>query len=852
MKLDRIEIVSFFVFIFFLQTIPSYTQEKFKAEIRPEKFLRPILFEDPVSVDRFENDNGKENRALRVWYVVSDHHGAKTYEAPNETSKVVSELAFNEVYYVIDQKDKWLNIVKAKSYVKNQVIKEGFNKGWVKRSDVLLWNSGGRAPKSNIHSKAMILNKAEDIGEIFKEESKNFAVLYNSSEGNGVIDTIKLYEIYYVYKISKAEPKRYLIGKESTFGRNSVEDVILGWVDRSKLTIWNTRICLEPNFDPIAFEERSKQDNFRIVGLDDPLTAKLYATKLSSDKIVWDNDPVIAKSNYLSKVDPRRYIGQIVRFPLLSSSMNEKYIRTATVGNVRTVTLGSIFTDEELQNSTIPSETMSLFEKQLLEEYSTKKRSYNVFFIVEGIKEYDYLRTGIGSTINNISKVFPSSAKVRYGACIYKDALERKRNKDIRIKELTPSIGEIEAFFQEEDFVKMYDTDKENALFYAIQQSLLRGGFDKDATNIICVLANNPDVTENDLREFTASQNGDEKYFMDMSVVISDLEKYDAHTLVIQKDFLDNSSHRYFQTNMREVVIGQAYKSYFEYKNLQKHLKIDIENPTIGEVESSNRLVLQNSSLYSEILKPIFGKTLSESEINHGLYNGLKNIVKFINATYSKLDKILIHGESINIESGTWGPEIAKILYKSFHETYANSEEVKANLLKLFSEKYKLYYEIFLPTSLDGTKNPLYKYVLFMPHEDLMEYRRMLDQLSVDAEKPVDVQRQSLYGAFEELLRQIAGYSKAEIKRTSIDDFRALIQGISSEGYFIGEKLGINIGDLLNDKKTTDDQIVQLMDRIVRKRKEIKNIENLKNQYEFSYHLSELNTYYWIPESYLF
>lgn len=852
MKLDRKEFVSLFIIIFFLQAIPSYAQGKFKADIRPEKFFRPILFEDPVSVDRFENDNARENREQRVWYVVSDNHGASSHAEPTETSKVVSELAFNEVYYVVDQKGKWLNIVKAKSYVKNQIIKEGFDKGWVKRSDVLLWNSGGRAPKSNIHSKAMILNKAEEVGRLFQEESKNFAVLYNSSDGTGIIDTIRLYEIYYVYKISQTQPKRYLIGKESTFTSSTVEDVILGWVDYSKLTIWNTRICVEPNFDEAPFTERASQDNFRIVGLDDPLTAKLYASKLSSDKIVWDNDPVIADHNYLSRVNPRRYIGQIVRFPLLSTSMNEKYIRTATVGNVRTVTLESIFTDEELQNSTIPSETMSLLEKQFLDEFQTKKSRFNVFFIVEGIKEYDYLRSGIGRTINNISKAFPNNAKVKYGACIYKDAPEKKRNKDIRIQELTPSISEIEAFFQEEDFVKMYDTDKENALFYAIQQSLLRGSFDKDATNIICVLANNPDVTENDLREFTASQNGDEKYFMDMSVVINDLEKYDVHTLIIQKDFLDNSSHRYFQTNMREVVIGQAYKSYLEYKNLQKHLNIDIPNPTLGEVESSNQLILKNGPLHSEILKPIYGKSLSEADINQGLYDGAKKIVKFIDNIYNKLNRILTDGESIDIESGTWGPEMAKIFYKSFHETNSNSEEVKANLLKLFSEKYKLYYEIFLPTSLAGTTHPLYKYVLFMPHEDLMEYRRMLDQLSVDAEKPVDVQRQSLYLAFEELLRQIAGYSKAEIKKTSIDDFRALIQGISSEGYFIGEKLGINIGDLLNDKKTTDDQIVQLMDRIVRKRKEIKNIENLKNQYEFSYHLSELNTYYWIPESYLF
>ena len=269
----------------------------------------------------------------------------------------------------------------------------------------------------------------------------------------------------------------------------------------------------------MLLNERASQDKFRIVGLDNPITAKLYAENLSSDKIVWDNDPTRAHSDYLSTIDPRRYIGQIVRFPLLNISTKDKYIRTATTGDVQTITLKGVFTDEELENSTIPSETMSLFEQKYLDPCKVRRKNYNIFFIVEGVEENDYLRSGIANTINNISKAIPEHANVRYGACIYKDAAEKKHNKDIRISSLTPSREEVISFFKEEDFTKVYDTDKENALYYAIQQSLLKGSFDKDATNIICVLANNPDVTENNLRRFTAKQNGDEKYFMDMSVV---------------------------------------------------------------------------------------------------------------------------------------------------------------------------------------------------------------------------------------------------------------------------------------------------------------------------------------------
>ena len=254
MKLDSVKIFTLLSIVLLFQPINLSAQEKFKTELRPEKFFRPFLFEDPVSVERFENDKGRESKEQRIWFVVADKHGTKSYEEPAESSKIVSELAFKEIYYVIAQKNKWLNIVKAKGYVKNRMIKDGFNKGWVKSSDVLLWNSGGRSPKSSIHSKAMILNKADEVGKLIREGSKNFAVLYNSPEGSGVIDTIRLYDIYYVYKISKTEPKRYLLGTESSFTRSNIDDVILGWVDNNKLTIWNTRICLEPNFDENAFK----------------------------------------------------------------------------------------------------------------------------------------------------------------------------------------------------------------------------------------------------------------------------------------------------------------------------------------------------------------------------------------------------------------------------------------------------------------------------------------------------------------------------------------------------------------------------------------------------------------------
>ena len=93
---------------------------------------------------------------------------------------------------------------------------------------MLLWTDGLISPNSGIHQKAFLLNKADEVKKIISEK-KDFAQIYKSPNSTDIIEEKNIYEFYFVFK---KEDNRYLISKEASISTATLDDEIVGWVDR--------------------------------------------------------------------------------------------------------------------------------------------------------------------------------------------------------------------------------------------------------------------------------------------------------------------------------------------------------------------------------------------------------------------------------------------------------------------------------------------------------------------------------------------------------------------------------------------------------------------------------------------
>ena len=283
---------------------------------QPIKFQNPKDFLNEDDMKQFIQGKGKESKE-NAWIVVSDRMNNQTYKKGDENSEAETKINFKDWFYVTDQNDEWIHIIKARLGSNLKISKMGKDYGWIKKSNMLLWTSGMLDQNTLIHRKAFLLNKVEDISAILESENKELVSIYQGPNTAETVGKKNIYEFYFIYKKDKG---RYLIGKESRFSSARIDNVLVGWIRDQKTSEWNTRIALEPCFTEDAYNERKENPDLRMIGFSDLGGANSYANTgmLAESKIIWDNDPISRTMEELAS-DGRRFKGTVVRFPMLQN-----------------------------------------------------------------------------------------------------------------------------------------------------------------------------------------------------------------------------------------------------------------------------------------------------------------------------------------------------------------------------------------------------------------------------------------------------------------------------------------------------------------------------------------------------
>jgi len=771
-----------------------------------------------------------------AWLVFVDNDDVVSYNNPrqNEYDKKYN-LEFKDHFYVTDSKEDMIRICKTKIGPNFKIVKNSYKDyGWVHINDMLLCNQSLKDYRSGISKKAFLLNKLSDVKEILKLEKREIVKLYTHPIEGEVIGNKTIYEFYFVYKY---EGNRVLLGKSFSLNSRSGSDNIVGWVRRSRISEWNTRVCLEPNFSDDAFLERSEDENLRVVAYSNETAVKnhvSYGVKSPiPEDIVWANDPVLIDEAKLANLNPNRFKGPVMRFPLLKD--NTTYFTSGLIGEIQVKTFGEQLSEiEEIHYSNIQQE----FNKQ-----REASKSYNIFFLIEASPSMKPYKEKIISIIENINSKIPNAQSSRVGIGLYRDV--RDGDDILQIKELESDKSEISNFIREASFERTNANDTYRSMYYGIVESIQDAGFDKLNNNILCVIGNNADYTASAERRLKAKAESHPTYFV-LNDVAQAMAEVNLSLIGIQLNNEGNRSNRKFVDQLSVLMEQNSTIQNNIFKNVQEYFGVNVINPSLPNIDDEIKIKLIGGPKYSAIFRPNSGSSFNAENIDNYLSEAFVELDNYTMKFWDQVSKVIDDGSSFeDISAGGAQNGFGLILEKLMRE---GNRWSKDDIKFLVKNKYKLYTEVFLPKKYESASNDCFSYVLFMPDKELESYIKKLRYLEDCSDSDPTEQRECLFESFTTLARQLTGESIVD-DRMSTEELRAKLEGLTAEtskSIWPSKFRNFMFKDIKNRRKVSDEEVIALVDEIIKNKERLEKIFDLKHNYEFSF-TEQDNLYYWIP-----
>lgn len=844
----------------------------------PENFVFPL---DNLAGDAYLDQISARSKE-DAWFVTSDRDENPFYNLPE--GDVIGTLEFGKNYFVVDEQKGWICISEAQV---NGLKIEGANTviGWVPKRKMLLWRKGLVDPVSRINRKVVLLNRADDINNVATLKNKVLVDVYTGPTTATKVKDVGIHSFYFVYK---RENNRLLIGIDPSI--TAFNNALLGWIPEVRTQRWDTRICLEPNFDPLAFDERKQNPALRIKAFPSFFKAKEFCANPveKPDSVFWDGDPVIQPKSRLAS-DGRRFIGNVMRMPLISSGdggvPGTYYYETGMVGEIDVKPDGSakfISKMDEIDEALLADR---------VEDWGVKKTRVNVFFLIEGTDYSFEYQDAIIEAISKFPQKVIGKAEIRYGALVYRDIPESNVgipgggsvDRMIELLPLTTKLDDIQNFIRNIDFSNKVDTDPWTAMYYGLSEALKKGGFNEKQLNIMFAIGSFGDFRANKFRRTDAKNTNSPALFEETSVLTENLARLDINLYALQLRNNQMSESSAFVGAMYNLILDSSkipYNSKYANPanaNMQKLLdelkkdKAEVKEPSLTEPdEPDNELVLSNAVHPGFIQRPSAGKSMAKVKLTEFILSGFNQSVDFADNFYNILLKMYSttgnsYAEAVKkmyenlsdngVSLGYYAPAFAQFLERNL------SDVGREELVKSKDNKFHLYSTVYVPAKVNGAKYPTISYTLCMPMQDIIQYKSTIERclrtnVSNSAQK-----RQQLYEVYQMLYSQFSGekYSRAGFDDLQTTDILFMMQGLSAgeseelKGILKLDLPVVKLKDILDERKVPNTEIDKLMKRFAEVNDRFEKIL-MKEKYEFKFgaydkddETRSLNVIYWIP-----
>ncbi len=829
-----------FVPIIILFSLQIFCQDKVKG--KPEDFERPKYYEVLDYYNSYVNTE-RDKKKNTIWRVYADRPGVDIHKEAVFTSPIEGTLDYKtQEYLVVDEDQSWIRVGKA---ISGSGLKDGtkINKddfeilGWVEKEKMLLWTQGMTNVKTGIHAKAFLLNKLKD----FDAKNLKEAYLYDSPVSESPIGTLPLYEYYYIYDVyinpKTGQREKFLLGREASFrGVKNINKIIVGWVNSNRVTPWNTRLALEPNFKPEAFKERKKFREFRVQGFKAKQHAQLfYKNGISKAKnVLWDSDPSLDKmSGRLGKSNSARFKGAAQRFPSLN------FIKTADCNIYRSGVIAGI-------RDIINGEDKTVALEELKEDYKGLEQ-INVLLVLEGSETLEPYKRNVINIINKLKIQLPNG---KFGVSVYRDLRESNVKDQFDISSLSLNVEKSKSFINDITFSGKDDFDDWTTMYHGFSNSIIKAGFDKNQTNVLIHIGSSGDISNHPgrRRQLKKDQSLQDEFGLNRDLIRNKVSEYNLNIVHLQVDNRNGKASLAFQGDVANLMTNLTKEIYVKEK-LKEIANCPV--PFIPDFNSSNNIEVENFLTVYSFLKPSTNAVLDGSKLEAYVDLKINKIIAIKNKKLENVNKLLKGELTYDPSMGEFTESVAQILTGIARKFGYESKKEIDDFIKSIGGDKKFYHEVFfIGDKLKGARHEPFSFVLLYPKKDLENYiediRKLLNAAFVEG---LDTRRESLKEYLINLAVQFTDEqitSKAD--NISLKEIAEYMQGISGEGYNVFDDGGLDfkIEDITNRKKFKDEQFDAFINRLEKKLESLEAIvlKAQKGQYEFSF---KNGNYFWIP-----
>ncbi len=813
------------LFILSLAIAQVYSQQR--TYVGKTIFSDPDVYQPPSGPDgtiQIRSTNGSSSKSIFSWVVYSDRLYNPVFSDDKLTTKS-GEINFLDAFYVINENPTAVEIIKYNPEVidlnNRKIIKEPVYIGWVEKSKMLLWRNSLISSKTKFTKKALTIHSIEALSKPGEYIENNSVKLFDSpsfSEKTRNANKLRLFNFLFVFK---EEGDKYLIGKKETFYPSEARTIILGWVPKGIVQIWDQRMCLIPNNDQISVKERMNSSKFACV-----FDSKQEAADYAKSQLPV-TDPEIEKQILWKEANPSTgYSGEWKRYPILGDVKGD-------VNNI--ITTGYVSQIVDANGAPVVSVDQQNIYNKKFNDQLPRSNKINVVFVIDGTGSmqpyFSYIKQSIDSTTE---KLLAYSARtdrqINYGVVVYRDYAHEKcplGDRSIQLLEITSNRTEVTEFLDKvskESAECGVDKDLPEALYKGLHNAVNlfnKKDIEKE-TNILIILGDAGNHLEHPQNKNYPIQNIINKA-ASLNCSIFALRVADGN----DDTYLDYKNQLYYFIKKTALKVDQTL-------NGGKPVEPNFTEKSGSEfvLKSGGRLPIEGVILLNESGKRYDPELLS-SKISNFIKDQNNNVDLTIDQSISKIEgagqknmpvsprmRLLFKNAGIDPDDPTYKQFLSDINYQWFITAYA-------------------------PYQANGLSKPLYEYQLFVNQG---EYERLKDALATLVSGSGNP-RDNLYNAYLQILRtHYGGVETAQLVKMNQNSFLSTIQemvtGINAQNELFQK---YKLRDLTNESIVENKDIYAINDLVHSK---IKLLQSLETDPRYTTIISG-NRYYWIPQDYL-
>lgn len=765
------------------------------------------------------------------WVVYSDRENNKTFTDATGSKELGKPIKFLQPFFVVEESGDYLHVIEwsgegkeTKSGKEGKKLKKELQDyGWFRKDRLILW------PSSMVNNKKVVIKvlsviKDKEVIENTSKYIKEGEFLkfrnYPSNEERYVNNwAMDMFEFLYVFK---KEQGFSLVAKKNVVTGLSIDKVVLGWVSDNVVTEWGDRLCLAPNSDKEAVEER-KFNKIKAALLIDENSASKYSNspkfiESNPDKVLWSDDPYEKGWGVNQK-----------RLPILNNN-DDNLMQVGYITGVLNREGKEVLNQEDDAKA-----------RAIDSERNAAIRNINIVFVIDGGSNMtDFFRNvqdAIEKMVQDKQNLMEVPNQLRFGVVVYRDEADKNCPEgDLSIK--TSKLADYNKaidFLEKQQEIQGCNNSKptqlvRNGIFEALK--MLDESSKVDQTNYIILVGGAGDTESNDPKLTDAS----------LAQLIS---KTKSNILVFQyasgitkefSDFIRNSRGLIMKGSEEMVADLRETKA----KGLFKDEVPDSKWFEDAEIDNFYRLSYEEgiAARRGEITFPGYGQNLGSDIFAKTFDNLLNDIYEEIEVIIKELDR------SINNETKKGEGLDPKILLY-----FTSIQNADAELLKkaYAPGNYQFFMECYTtvrPTGQDLNYDVFNRVLLFTADE----YFYLTGQLKslINESQDYSERRMKLKEVIYDILGQYYGDKNIKEKAASmtVSQVLELISGVKPKS----ELFNIQIEDITNKNKVSEAAIEDMVtNKIGRK---LKLLEGIKNDEQYRFESKE-TTCYWVPELFL-